>query len=132
MTSIGQMNDIFKQLEECMKKCDSLSQDIKVIKKEHKQEIKKINNNFKKEKVQLNSQIASLNKIIVQKDGKIEKLENEVDRLKKQINNNSNNSSNPPSTDIKANKKIVNNRKETKNNVGGQKGHKGITLSKNM
>lgn len=130
MTSIGQMNDIFKQLEECMKKCDSLSQDIKVIKKEHKQEIKKINNNFKKEKVQLNSQIASLNKIIVQKDGKIEKLENEVDRLKKQINNNSNNSSNPPSTDIKANKKIVNNRKETKNNVGGQKGHKGITLSK--
>lgn len=130
MTSIGQMNDIFKQLEECIKKCDSLSQDIKVIKKGHKQEIKKINNNFKKEKVQLNSQIASLNKIIVQKDGKIEKLENEVDRLKKQINNNSNNSSNPPSTDIKANKKIVNNRKETKNNVGGQKGHKGITLSK--
>lgn len=130
MPSIGQMNDMFKQLEECMKKCDSLSQDIKVIKKEHKQEIKKLKNNFKKEKVQLNSQIATLNKIIVQKDKKIEKLENEVDRLKKQINNNSNNSSTPPSTDIKANKKIVNNRKETKNKIGGQKGHKGITLSK--
>ena len=39
MTSIGQMNDIFKQLEECIKKCDSLSQDIKVIKKGHKQEV---------------------------------------------------------------------------------------------
>lgn len=32
---------IFRQLEDVLKKCDNLSQEIKDIKKEHKEEIKK-------------------------------------------------------------------------------------------
>lgn len=43
---------------------------------------------------------------IIEKDKKIEKLNNEVDRLKKHINNNSDNSSLPSSYSIKSNKKI--------------------------
>ena len=33
MSSIGQMNDMYKQLEEVMKKCDNLSQELKSVKK---------------------------------------------------------------------------------------------------
>lgn len=131
MPSKGQMNDMYKQLQEVMKKCDSLSQDIKVVKKEHKKEIKQLKENFAKERNAFNCEIKRLNNVIVEKDKEIKKLNNEVDRLKKQLNNNSNNSSNPPSSDIKPNKKeILNNREKSKNKVGGQKGHKGAALSK--
>lgn len=49
----------------------------------------------------------------------------------KQLNNNSNNSSKPPSSDIKPNKKdIQNNREKTGKKIGGQIGHKWTYLSK--
>ena len=48
-------------------------------------------------------------------------MKNENDRLRKQLNNNSNNSSKPPSSDIKPNKKdIQNNREKSGKIVGGQ------------
>lgn len=103
---------VFKQLEEVMKKCDSLSQEMKVMKIAHQEEV----NALKEE--------------IKNKDKKIENLENEVDRLKKIINNDSSNSSNPPSSDIKPNKKVVNNREKTGKKVGGQLGHKPYILAK--
>lgn len=40
---------IFKQLEEVMKKCDNLSQEIKDIKKQHRQEIYELNQKHEKE-----------------------------------------------------------------------------------
>lgn len=62
---------------------------------------------------------------------KNKKLKNENDKLRKQLNNNSNNSSKPPSSDIKPNKKdIQNNREKTGKTVGGQIGHKGAHMSK--
>ena len=131
MTEKGYMNDIYKQLEECMKKCDSLSQEIKDTKKAHKKEIKQLKNEFSKEKENLNKEIKNLNNVINQKEKTINKLENEVDRLKKQLNNDSNNSSLPPSSDIKPNKKIIpNNREKSDKKVGGQKKHVGHHLSK--
>ena len=58
-------------------------------------------------------------------------MKNENDKLRKQLNNNSNNSSKPPSSDIKPNKKdIQNNREKTGKTVGGQIGHKGAHMSK--
>lgn len=63
---------------------------------------------------------------------RIVKLEAENDRLRKQINNDSNNSSNPPSTDIKSNApNTYNSRDKTVKKSGGQKGHKGYILSGN-
>jgi hypothetical protein len=63
-------------------------------------------------------------------EGYVAKLENEVERLRKQINTDSNNSSNPPSTDIKPNTpNTYNGRTKTGRKSGGQKGHKSANLS---
>ncbi len=66
-----------------MNKCDNLSLQVKNIKKEHREEINILNDKIKKLEIE--------NK----------KLKDENDRLRKQLNNNSNNSSKPPSSDIK-------------------------------
>ena len=104
--------DILKQIEELTQKCDGLSHDMKEIKIKHKEEIK------------------ALNKKISELEEENQVLRNENDRLKKIINNDSNNSSNPPSTDIKPNKKIPNNREKSCKKLGGQKGHKGYIMAK--
>lgn len=58
-------------------------------------------------------------------------MKNENDKLRKQLINNSNNSSKPPSSDIKPNKKdIQNNREKTDKTVSEQIGHKGAHMSK--
>lgn len=67
---------------------------------------------------------------IKQKYKKIEILEAEEDYLKKTINNDSNNSSNPPSSDNKPNRKIPNNREKSGKKASGQKGHKPYILAK--
>ena len=127
MTEKGYMSDMYKQLQEIMQKCDSLSHEVKTIKrdteKKYKAEIKKIKEEHKKEVNSLKSEIKTLRE-------ENKKLNNEVDRLKSQINKDSDNSSSPPSLDIKPNRKIPNNRKSTNNKVGGQTGHKGYYLSK--
>ena len=62
---------------------------------------------------------------------RVAKLESENDRLRKQLNNDSGNSSNPPSTDIKPNApNTYNGRTKTGRKSGGQKGHKGNHLSR--
>lgn len=112
-------NQVFKQLQEVMKKCDDLSQEI--------QQERKI---FKKEKKILNEKIEKLENKVEKLENENQKLKNDNDRLKKQINNNSNNSSKPPSSDIKKN--IPNNREKTTQKAGGQKGHKAHFLSKKI
>lgn len=104
--------DMFKQLEEVMKKCDNLSLEIKTQKIHYEERIYKLENRV--------TELETENK----------KLKDDNDRLKKQINNNSNNSSKPPSTDIKKN--IPNNREKTTKKSGGQKGHKAHFLSKKV
>ena len=51
MPSMGQMNDMFKQLQDVMNKCDSLSSEIKNIKIQHKKEIKQLKKNLKLKKI---------------------------------------------------------------------------------
>lgn len=61
---------------------------------------------------------------------RVAKLEAENDRLRKQLNNDSENSSKPPSTDMKPNApNTYNARTKTGKKSGGQKGHKGKNLS---
>ena len=110
MTKSDYSKDILKQLHEVMAKCDNLSLEIKKQKREYEIRI---------EKLEIE------NKELKEKN---EKLSNEVARLKKIINNDSNNSSNPPSTDIKKN--IPNNREKTNKKIGAQNGHKAHFLSK--
>lgn len=134
MTERGYVSDIYKQLEEVMKKCDSLSHQVKTVKKDVTLEL---NAKFDIERTKLENTIKEIkneNKILRKENKRLreenKKLKNEVDRLKSQLNKDSDNSSSPPSSDIKPNKKIPNNRKPTKNKVGGQSGHKGYHLSK--
>jgi hypothetical protein len=62
---------------------------------------------------------------------RVVKLEAENDRLRKQLGNDSGNSSNPPSTDTKPSApNTYNGRTKTGNKPGGQKGHKGKHLSR--
>ena len=53
MTEKGYMTDIYKQLQDVMNKCDNLSHELKTVKKEtekkYKLQIKKINEQHKKE-----------------------------------------------------------------------------------
>lgn len=111
----GRMNDMYKQLEEAINKFNSLSQIIIEEKKAHKKEIKKLTEEFKKERNEMNSKIQILEKLSEEKDKLIEKILNEIDRLKKIVNNNSDNSSNQPSTDIKGNEREVSNNREKTN-----------------
>ena len=111
---------IFKQLEDVLKKCDNLSQEIKDLKEEHKREIQELKEEHKKEVQELNNKIDSLEK-------ENTRLKQENDILKgKAIQKNSSNSSIPPSKDEY---KIQNHREKSSRKQGGQEGRKGKTLT---
>ena len=109
--------DLFKQVQDMINKCDKLSLEMKKDRKEHK-----------KEKEILNDKINKLENRVVELEVENTKLKSDNERLKKQINNDSNNSSKPPSSDIKKN--IPNNKEKTNKKAGAQKGHKAHYLSK--
>lgn len=113
--------DIFKQLEDTMKRLDKMEATLENTKIEHKIEIG-----------HLNDKIDSL-----EKENEALKIENtrlkdDNERLRRIINNDSSNSSLPPSSDKKPGKAAneFNHRNKTKKKQGAQKGHKGTTLTK--
>ena len=111
---------IFKQLEEVLKKCDNLSQEIKDIKKQHKEEIYELNQKHEKEIKKLNDKIETLEKENTELKDKIDILEGKSNQK------NSSNSNTPPSKDEY---KIQNHREKSNRKQGGQKGRKGKTLT---
>ena len=110
------MMKVTRQFEKLNNKLDLLLKENKDLRRE-----------FKQEKEDLKATIK-------EKDELIEKLLNEIDRLKNQINKDSSNSSKPPSTDTRKKEKsganLYNSRKKTDKKIGGQKGHKGYSLTK--
>lgn len=83
----------------------------------------------------LNLEIKRLNRNLQEKDKLIEKLQQEIDRLRNKNNKNSNNSSKPPSTDTFNSKKktganLYNSREKSCKNKGGQPNHTGSNLDK--
>ena len=113
--------DLFKQVQELMLKCDNLSHEVKTIEKRTEKKFKK---QLKEQKEYFTQKIESLEKENKELKNKNQKLTNEVDRLKKQLNNNSDNSSKPPSSDIKKN--IPNNREKQEKNLEDKKDIRGI------
>lgn len=132
MKSADYNNQLFKQVQDLIDRCDSLSADMKRERKEHKKEINDLKAQHVKEIHELRAEhkkeISELNQRVEKLEVENTKLKNDNDRLKKIINNDSNNSSKPPSSDIKKN--IPNNREKTNKKAGGQKGHKAHFLSK--
>ena len=125
---------VFRQLEDVLKKCDNLSQEIKDIRKEHKKEIKEIKLAHEQEiyelKAEHKKEVKQLNEKIENLENENKILKNDNDRMKAIINKDSTNSSIPPSKDEKPKKRKVNLREKTNKKSGGQKGHKGATFTK--
>lgn len=107
-------NGIFNQLQEIMNRLDSVESELCTEKKEHKEDVDR-----------LNAKIDDLTK-------ENTLLRNDNARLRSIINNDSSNSSLPPSSDQKGGKpaNTFNSRKKTERKTGAQKGHKGATLTK--
>ena len=120
MKSADYNNQMFKQVQELIKKCDSLSQEIKDIKKQHKQEIYELNQKHEKEVKKLNEKINSLEKENAELKEKVDILEGKSNQK------NSSNSNIPPSKDEY---KVQNHREKSNRKQGGQKGRKGKTLT---
>lgn len=111
---------LFKHLEETLARCDKLENEFKAYKQKTEQEL-----------FECHAKIAELEATITKKDEQIELLKGDNERLKRILNNNSGNSSLPPSTDQKPSRpaNTFNGRSRTDRNIGGQKGHLGKTLT---
>lgn len=105
---------IYNQLMDVMARLDSVEKDLHTEKAEHKEDVKRLN-----EKI---DNLTQENQF----------LKDDNARLKSIINNDSSNSSLPPSTDQKGGKSAntYNGRTKSGRKAGGQKGHKGTTLTK--
>lgn len=105
---------LYNQLMEVMARLDAVEQELRTEKKEHKEDVDR-----------LNRQIDCL----VREN---QLLRDDNARLKSIINNDSSNTSLPPSTDEKGGKpaNTYNSREHTSRKSGGQKGHAGTTLTK--
>ena len=111
--------NLFNQYEKLVVKFDEML----ALQKEDKKIIKELNDNIKE-----------LHNIVKSKDETNAKLLLEIERLKNQINKDSNNSSKPPSSDSdkpgKSGPNLYNSREKTNRKIGGQRGHKGHSLTK--
>lgn len=104
---------MYKQLLEVMERLDFIEKDLKVEKREHKEDVDRLNNRIG----------------ILENENLVLKTDNE--RLKRIINNDSSNTSLPPSTDQKGKPaNTYNGREKSGKKAGAQKGHKGTTLTK--
>lgn len=107
---------MYKQLMEVMSRLDTVEKDLRDEKTEHKDDVNRLNKKI--EGLEQENQL----------------LRDDNARLRSILNNDSSNTSNPPSTDQKSGKpaNTYNGRKKTTRKAGGQKGHKGTTLTKAM
>ena len=102
--------DLFKHLEETLAKCDALEQKFDAYKQKTEQEL-----------FECHARIADLEETVAKKDKQIALLKADNERLKRTLNNNSCNSSLPPSTDQKPSRpaNTFNGRTQTGRKVGG-------------
>ncbi len=105
---------MYRQLMEVMARLDAVEKDLHIEKIEHKEDVDRLN-----AKIDNLTQENNL-------------LRDDNARLKSIINNDSSNSSLPPSTDQKGGRpaNTYNSRTKSERKAGGQKGHKGATLTK--
>lgn len=106
--------NMYNQLMEVMARLDAVEKDLSTEKIEHKEDVHRLN----------------LKIDILTKENTL--LHNENERLKSIINNDSSNTSLPPSQDQKGGKpsNTFNGRSKSDKKAGGQKGHSGVTLTK--
>ena len=129
--------DLYKQLMEVMAKVDSLESDQEQNKKEIKTltsevtSLRKENNALREEVSSLKQENAALTETCESLECENTLLRNDNERMKRILNNDSSNSSTPPSRDEDTKPaNMYNGRKPTSRKPGAQKGHRGAGLSK--
>lgn len=119
---------LYDDYEKISNKLDTVLTQLSTIQSEHKKEIKQLKKENQRLVNELNDTIKSLQISLEKSEQKNKELLLEIERLKNNNNKDSNNSSKPSSTN--GYKKIINNRDKSNKPKGGQKGHKGTTLTK--
>lgn len=126
-------NGLYKQFEDTQNRLDAMMARLDKIEQEHREEIRELKAEHAREVAELKEEIAERDTLIQNLTERNEALEGEVSRLKSIINNDSHNSSNPPSKDQKPNRKKAvnehNSRRKSERKQGGQEGHKGKSLT---
>lgn len=133
--TINQLKETIRKQQIQLNSKDNEIKELKLTIKELKQEHSNAVNIMKNEINSLKTENIELKKIIREKDDEIKKLNKKISKLEKENTNlknqkakNSSNSSKPSSTD--GFHKITHSmRQKTGNSVGGQKNHKGSTLT---
>ena len=135
MSGGNYQRSVFRQLEETIQRLDRMEKqheaDTWRLEQEHARESEAV-------KASLNEKIEGLQAKVTEQAKRIEHLEQENqllrddnDRLKSILNQDSNNSSQPPSSDQKGKRaNQYNNREKSGKRKGGQQGHEGKTLTK--
>ena len=125
-------NRLYRPYQETQALLDKMTARLDRIEQEHKEEIARLKEEHRQEVAELKAEIEKRDKRIAELTARNEALEEEVTRLKSILNNDSHNSSNPPSGDQKPSRKKANeynSRRKSGRAQGGQKGHKGKTLT---
>jgi hypothetical protein len=135
--------DIFRQLTEQTERADRLEGENRELRVENTRLRKKVespedaldtltSNLDVRIEAAVAKAVVPLNEEIGRKNGQIQRASDEIDRLKAVIDKDSNNSSKPPSSN--GLKKIANSRERSNHKRGGQRGHKGhtVTIPKNL
>jgi len=126
---------MYKQLVEMIERVDTLSSELNAAKKQFKFDLKiqeiHLREEFAEERKALNARIEVLEIENAALKEERQLLLDDNARMKSILNNNSSNTSLPPSTDQKGKRaNTYNNRKKTGKSKGGQKGHSGKTLTR--
>ena len=128
--------DLYRQYEEAEERAEEWEKRAKEERKLREWDATRIRAQMRQEMAQmrkeLEAQIEGLTQENKELKEKVELLEADNKRLKSIINNDSNNSSKPPSSDQKPTRKAneYNGRKSSGKKRGGQEGRKGVTLTK--
>ncbi len=125
---------LYKQYEDTVALLDKLNAKMDAMESRREAEIAQIKAEHQQEVAALKKEIQVRDEKIQELTAKNEALTEEVSRLKSIINNDSHNSSNPPSSDQKPGHKNANeynSRHKSDKKQGAQGGHKGITLTRN-
>ena len=128
--------DLFHQWEEAEAKAEKWETKAREERELRKQEVASVKAEmramFAEFKEETRIQIDSLKRENAELRHKVSMLEDENKRLKSKLDQNSSNSSQPPSTDQKSTKKAneYNGRTKSEKKRGGQAGHQGKTLTK--
>jgi transposase len=126
---------LFRQLQETIDRLDreekQHKEDIRKAADNHQQRLDIMEAAHRQETAQLRQMLEAQSKVIAQLEKDIQLLREDNERLRSILNNDSNNSSQPPSTDQKGKRtNTYNGRMKSERSKGAQPGHHGTTLTR--